>query len=80
MNCLSFVMTQILASIFVYIFTSTSILCNMIPNCILHVTGAAAKSKRKGRKAMDEAMHVVTESMNDTGGLGYFHVSHFCLA
>lgn len=31
--------------------------------------------KRKGRAAMDEAMHVVKESMTDIGGLGYFHVS-----
>lgn len=23
---------------------------------------------------MDEAMHVIKESMNDTGGVGYFHV------
>lgn len=34
----------------------------------------AAQSKKKGRKAMDEAMHVVKQSMSDTGGLGYFHV------
>ena len=34
----------------------------------------ATKSKKKGRKAMDEAMHVVKQSMSDTGGLGYFHV------
>ena len=34
----------------------------------------AKKSKKKGRKAMDEAMHVVKQSMSDTGGLGYFHV------
>jgi len=34
----------------------------------------ATKSKNKGRKAMDEAMHVVKQSMSDTGGLGYFHV------
>ncbi|KAL0045851.1 hypothetical protein WJX82_006724 [Trebouxia sp. C0006] len=33
----------------------------------------AAQSKKKGRKAMDEAMHVVKQSMSDTGGLGYFH-------
>lgn len=37
----------------------------------------ADRVKRKGRAAMDEAMHVVKESMTDTGGIGYFHVSPF---
>lgn len=39
----------------------------------------ADRMKRKGRAAMDEAMHVVKESMTDTGGVGYFHVSPLLL-
>lgn len=40
---------------------------------------AAKKGKKKGLKVMDEAMHVVKESMSDTGGVGYFHVGpHQC--
>ena len=30
-----------------------------------------SKRKTKGRAAIDEAMHVVKESMNDIGGLGH---------
>lgn len=44
-------------------------------------TDVGKKAKKKGRKAMDEAMHVVKQSMSDTGGLGYFHVcssSSYC--
>ena len=47
-----------------------------IKKCLYATADAAAKSKKKkGRKAMEEAMHVVKQSMSDTGGLGYFHVS-----
>ena len=41
--------------------------------------GAEGGDRVKRRAAMDEAMHVVKESMTDTGGLGYFHVRHHCL-
>ena len=48
----------------------------------MDVCGAAAdladKGKKKGRKAMDEAMHVVKQSMTDVGGMGYFHVCCSC--